>query len=71
MGGGSRRRRRHADAAPDVLGPDGSLAFAVASRSNLSIVRAVYTRLIHLPMSYFSARKAGDVTSRLEEHGRR
>jgi len=46
------------------------LAFAVASRSNLSIVRAVYTRLIHLPMSYFSARKAGDVTSRLEEQAK-
>ncbi len=43
------------------------LAFRVAVRSNLSIVHEVYGRLIRLPMSYFNARKAGDVTSRLEE----
>ena len=43
------------------------LAFVVALKSNMSIARAVYHRLLRLPMSYFSSRKVGDITSRLEE----
>ena len=43
------------------------LAFAVGVKADLSIVFNVYRRLIRLPISYFNARKSGNVTSRLEE----
>ena len=43
------------------------LAFAVGVKADLAIVSDVYRRLIRLPISFFNARKSGDVTSRLEE----
>ncbi len=40
----------------------------VTSQCNSQIIGVIYERLLSLPLSYFSARKTGDITSRLEQN---
>ncbi len=40
----------------------------VTSNCNSQIIGSIYERLLALPLGYFSARKTGDITSRLEQN---
>ncbi len=40
----------------------------VTSKCNSAIIGSIYERLLALPLGYFSARKTGDITSRLEQN---
>ncbi|MEM5471878.1 peptidase domain-containing ABC transporter [Hoeflea sp. AS60] len=44
------------------------IAYFVVTQADLSLVQAVFHRLVRLPINFFQARKAGDITSRMEEH---
>jgi HlyB family type I secretion system ABC transporter len=44
------------------------IVLKVTSRCNSQIIGSIYERLLSLPLSYFSARKTGDITSRLEQN---
>ena len=44
------------------------MALRLSLRCNFNMMTHIYSRLLRLPMSYFEARKIGDVTNRLEQH---
>lgn len=44
------------------------MAMRLTMRCNYNMVSHVYSRLLRLPISYFEARKVGDITNRLEQH---
>lgn len=44
------------------------IVLKVTSNCNSAIVGAIYERLLSLPLTYFGARKTGDITSRLEQN---
>jgi HlyB family type I secretion system ABC transporter len=44
------------------------MALRLSLRCNFNMISHVYSRLMRLPISYFEARKIGDITNRLEQH---
>ncbi len=44
------------------------MALRLSLRCNFNMITHVYSRLLRLPLSYFEARKVGDITNRLEQH---
>ena len=44
------------------------MALRLSLRCNFNMISHIYSRLLRLPISYFEARKIGDVTNRLEQH---
>lgn len=44
------------------------MALRLSLRCNFNMIAHVYSRLLRLPLSYFEARKIGDITNRLEQH---
>ena len=44
------------------------IVLRVTSNCNSQIIGSIYERLLALPLAYFSARKTGDITSRLEQN---
>ena len=44
------------------------MALRLSLRCNFNMISHVYNRLLKLPLSYFEARKVGDITNRLEQH---
>jgi ATP-binding cassette subfamily B protein len=44
------------------------IVLQVTSKCNSQIIGSIYERLLALPLAYFSARKTGDITSRLEQN---
>tara|TARA_X000000950_G_scaffold107647_1_gene135638 strand:+ start:6228 stop:9329 length:3102 start_codon:yes stop_codon:yes gene_type:complete len=44
------------------------MALRLSLRCNFNMISHIYSRLLRLPLSYFEARKIGDITNRLEQH---
>jgi HlyB family type I secretion system ABC transporter len=44
------------------------MALKLSLRCNFNMISHIYSRLLRLPISYFEARKIGDITNRLEQH---